>query len=205
MNNSINITYANYWKTSLLDADSGKGAFKDEKSLFSDFKKCTLDELEAGQINNKLVTELFSEEPDSIQILSIILRPKIYVAKFFHTKASQGTVPAFVTPIIVNANIDRDGRLYPTQTFIARDLLEPLDRGSFFVGNIADLDTFLTKNNFSDFYGQYETAADREETKDEWFKSRWRGFTEYYQKLFSEVTVEQTLTLEFELAEYFFL
>ncbi len=205
MSHSLNFTYANYWKTSLLDADSGKGAFKDEKSLSPDFKRCTLDELKSGQIHEELLIALFLGESEHAQTVSVILRPKVYVAQFFHGKAPLDGTPGVVAPIIVNTNIARDGRLYPNHIFIARDLLEPLDRGSFSVGNIAELDTFLTKNHFADFYDQYKESETTGETKEEWFESRWQEFTDHYQKLCTEVIGEGLLTPQFNLAKYFFI
>ena len=205
MNKSTSFTYAKYWRNSLLDADSGVGAFKDKTTPPKEAKQHSLNEIITGQLSNEATTELFSGEPKDALTVSIIIRPKVYIARMLHGKASGGGIPGIVTPIIVNANIDRDGRMYPETTFIARDLLEPLDRGSFSIGEISSLDTFLTKNSFSDFYGLYEEAATNQQSKEDWFKSKWKEFVKYYEQLLFEVADKDALLSEFELADYFFI
>ncbi|HPH05809.1 MAG TPA: hypothetical protein PL131_08050 [Methylotenera sp.] len=148
MNKTTSLTYAKYWRVSLLDADSGIGAFKDKNVLPKEAKQLPLSEIATGQLSRELTNELFSGEPKDALTVGIIIRPQVYVARLLHGKAPSAGIPSIITPIISNANIDRDGRMYPAATCIARDLLEPLDRGSYSIGDVSTLDTFLTTNSF---------------------------------------------------------
>ena len=203
MNKTTNLTYANYWRNSLLDADSGIGAFKDKNSLPKEAKQLALGEIKTGQLSSELTAELFLGEPKDALTVSIIIQPEVYIARLLHGKAPSAGIPSVITPIISNANIDRDGRMYPATTFIARDLLEPLDRGSFSIGDVSALDTFLTKDSFSVFYEDYD-AITNEQSRDNWFKSKWQEYTKYYEQLLLEVADKDALS-KFELANYFFI
>lgn len=172
MNKTTNLTYANYWRNSLLDADSGIGAFKDKKSLPKEAKQLPLSEIKTGQLGSEVTAELFLGEPKDALTVGIIMRPQVYIARLLHGKAPSASIPSIITPIISNANIDRDGCMYPATTFTARDLLEPLDRGSYSIGDVSALDTFLTKNGFSVFYEDYDDAITNEQSRDDWFKSK---------------------------------
>ncbi len=205
MNKTTSLTYAKYWRISLLDAGSGKGAFKDNKSLLEERKQPPLSEIKTGQLSRELTDELFFGEPKDALTVSIIIRPQVYVARLLHGKAPVAGIPSTITPIISNANIDRDGRMYPAATFIARDLLEPLDRGSYSIGDVSTLDTFLTTNSFSVLYEDYDEAIANEQSREDWFKSKWQEYTKYYEKLLSEVADNDALSSEFELAHYFFI
>lgn len=55
---------------------------------------------------------------------------------------------AEVAPILTDALVDREGRLIPSHTRIARDVLDPLLGGGFFIGNMRDFVRFLIMKPF---------------------------------------------------------
>ena len=53
-------------------------------------------------------------------------------------------MPEVVAPVVTEGFVDRAGRIVPTRSAIARDLLTPLPRGAFALGSVEALDDFLT-------------------------------------------------------------
>ena len=81
------------------------------------------------------------------------------------------------------ASVTRDGRLYPSYTVIARDILEPLERGSFAIGAVEDLDRFLTTNPPSALAADLtEQAGDRSR-----YAERWSSYLSYCEQLLGYV------------------
>ena len=105
--------------------------------------------------------------------MDVVIRPQVYAARTEHGKQQSNGVPDIVTPLVTPAVLDRDGRLYPCRgTVVPRDLLEPLERGSFAIGSVSALDTFLT-----DSVPGIENDAEEEGPLDpEKFEAGWKDY-----------------------------
>lgn len=176
------LAYAKYWRICLADADLGKGALKR-----SDIENLILrpgNELQCGRVDAELTQEFFEQSAKDIDEVEITIRPYIYYSRLEHGKARLGGIPEVVTPIVSQAVLDRQGRIYPNEnTVIPRDILEPLDKGSFSIGAVTDLDTWLTNHGVPSFGKQ--TVGERD--FDEWHLERWLVYLNYCKKMFNKV------------------
>ena len=136
--NSTSLKYAKYWRNSLLDAGNGVGAKLPDDSI-----QCASSEVITGKlINPDDIAKLFLGEPDDVLVVGVVIRPMVYKSKLIHGTVQEAGFPDNIAPIVSNANIDRDGVIYPSNASIPRDLLEPLDFGSFSIGELSALDVF---------------------------------------------------------------
>lgn len=133
--------FASYWRNSLADAESGKGSFerKDAKN-FTHWHG-----IAAGRLDETIVGKFFEGEKDDVETVDVILRPKVYFRLLQRGKDHSAGAPDIVTPIVTPALLSREGFLYPTPaTSIPRDLLEPLPKGAFSIGEIEQYDKYKT-------------------------------------------------------------
>ncbi len=133
--------FASYWRNSLADAESGKGSFerKDAKN-FTHWHG-----IAAGRLDEAIVSKFFKGEKDDVETVDVILRPKVYFRLLQHGKDRSAGAPDIVTPIVTPALLSREVFLYPTPaTSIPRDLLEPLPKGAFSIGEIGQYDKYKT-------------------------------------------------------------
>jgi hypothetical protein len=177
------IAYATYWRTSLADAELSSGALK--KSDASAFKQGTEAELESGRLGKRLTAELFAGEAEDVEKVAITIRPYVYNSHFEHGQERTTGVPQVVTTIVSQARVDRSGRIYPnSKTFIPRDILEPLDRGSFSIGTVSDLDRWLEGHQVPEFDGPTPGEPDT----DRWHSERWQKYLGYCKEMLDTVT-----------------
>lgn len=136
------LSYATYWRNSLADSAAGKGTFnaKDEEKL----EKRPVSELDDGLIKKEYVLRLFKDQPEQTQYLAVTLRPLVFRRVHEHGQIRSDGFPDIVTPLIVSAFLSRDGRLYPNELTIPRELLEPLEQGSLAIGTVDELDRFIS-------------------------------------------------------------
>jgi hypothetical protein len=176
------LAYAKYWRICLADADLGKGALKR-----TDIEKLNLRpgiELQHGRVGAELIQEFFQQTGQDVDEVEITIRPYIYYSRLEHGRASSSGIPEVVTPIVSQAVLDRQGRIYPNEnTVIPRDILEPLDKGSFTVGAVTDLDAWLTDHDVPKFDKQ--TIGKRD--TDEWHHERWLAYLDYCKAMFNKV------------------
>ncbi len=133
---------ARYWRDTLADAELGQGAFR--RGETDAFHPVSAGALTRGRVDQAIVGKLFGPRADSLESLTVVLRPLVYQSRTRHARHRAG-LPAVVTPIVTRATLMRDGRLASSETTVVpRDLLEPLARGEFSVGTMAALDDFLT-------------------------------------------------------------
>lgn len=102
-------------------------------------------------------------------------RPLHVRRQFRHTRARGDGLPVNITPIITVAEVTREGRIIPTSSIVARDILEPLALGTFSIGSVSDLDTALTDQPFNA----------KEETP-----NLWQHYQDHWQKLMKEVCAD---------------
>lgn len=193
------IRLSGYWRNSLVDSESSKGALNQNE--VTKFTELSSDELTRGRVRSEIVKNFFKGEPEKTEFVEIVLRPRVYICKVEHTQQLQNGYPPVVTPIFVQARLARDGRIYPLpKTHIPRDILEPIEVGSFSVGQLDDQDTFLTKNTIPaiDPADAGDASCD-----DAAFDRDWKGFVDGFTNLLDSVASDWTPPEDgYTLADY---
>ncbi|OXJ00416.1 MULTISPECIES: AAA domain-containing protein [Burkholderia] len=166
------IAFAAYWRNSLADAELGRGTLtKDEVSAH---RPVLPDEAKSGILHEETVKDFFSGEDEKTQFVGVVYRPLLYTVRSEHgQRATQ--LPEFVTPLVTQALLSRDGCLLPkTTTVVPRDILQPLEAGSFYIGSIDDLDRFLTDGQVPGI--STADVMDGDETQLEKFRDSWKAY-----------------------------
>lgn len=140
--------FASYWRNSLADAESGKGAFeRRDTDAFTQWMDIT-----TGRLNEEIVRAFFEGEGDTVKTVEVLLRPQAWIRLVQHGKERTAGAPGIVTPLVTSALLNREGFLFPTgATTIPRDLLEPLPKGTFSIGEMAQYDKYKTTHNSTTF------------------------------------------------------
>lgn len=175
------IAYAGYWRISLADADLGNGDLS--KKDIEKYYSRPSEELESGHLNTDLAAELFKDEVDDTQTVAVTFRPYVYTQLPEHTKLRTTGIPTYLTPVITQAHVDRDGRIFPSSTVIARDILDPLEHGSYAIGDISDLDKWIQEHQPVDL--EAESASD--EDLDTRHAKHWHTFKDYCREMLKAV------------------
>ncbi len=130
-----------YWRTCLADGALGEGTFRsaDRKR----FLVLPNDALKTGCLPKTLVQTLFQGK-DGSGAIPVRFWPLVTARKASHAASRADGMPEIVAPVVTEGFVDRAGRIVPTRTAIARDLLTPLPRGAFALGSVEALDAFLT-------------------------------------------------------------
>ncbi|EEY0148150.1 DNA helicase, partial [Escherichia coli] len=117
--------------------------------------------------------------------------------------------PDIVTPLVTPALLSREGFLYPTPvTSIPRDLLEPLPKGAFSIGEIEQYDKYKTiHTSFSiDFDDSVDKTAETDEEREARYaalQQEWRQYLDDSERLLKNVAGDWIKNPEqYELAEH---
>ncbi|EHP9671796.1 ATP-binding protein, partial [Escherichia coli] len=197
--------FASYWRNSLADAESGKGSFerKDAKN-FTHWHG-----IAAGRLDEAIVSKFFEGEKDDVETVDVVLRPKVYFRLLQHGKDRSAGAPDIVTPLVTPALLSREGFLYPTPvTSIPRDLLEPLPKGAFSIGEIEQYDKYKTiHTSFSiDFDDSVDKTAETDEEREARYaalQQEWRQYLDDSERLLKNVAGDWIKNPEqYELAEH---
>jgi KaiC/GvpD/RAD55 family RecA-like ATPase len=141
--NKSTLSLASYWRNSLADSELGKGAWGNGESI--DAVARPDDELKLGLLDTQVAEDFFRTEKAEADTVEVALYPLVYRLKTEHGSGKHFSMPKILAPVVVKALIKRDGTIIPLpQIFIARDVLEPIDKNVFSIGHIDDLDIFLT-------------------------------------------------------------
>lgn len=155
--------FTSYWRNSLADAESGKGTFgrKDEDSFTQWI------DIDTGKIDEGMVESFFEGEDDQVKTVEVMLRPQVWIRLVKHGKARTAGAPDFITPLVTSALLNREGFLFPTSpATIPRDLLEPLPRGTFSIGEMTEYDKYKTTHD-SITFGPGDEDEQRDETDEQ--------------------------------------
>ncbi|GGJ88638.1 AAA domain-containing protein [Pseudomonas matsuisoli] len=134
---------AKYWRNCLADAERNNGALNDEE--LKAFIRQPEHVMLAGVLAEDTLAACFRDEPESAERVVVSLRPYLFASTLEHG-AKRTNLPRYITPIVTEAILTRDGKLWPTaKTQVPRNILEPLERGSFAVANVKDVDEQLSK------------------------------------------------------------
>ncbi|EJS7310087.1 AAA domain-containing protein, partial [Escherichia coli] len=126
-----------------------------------------------------------------------------------HGKDRSAGAPDIVTPLVTPALLSREGFLYPTPvTSIPRDLLEPLPKGAFSIGEIEQYDKYKTiHTSFSiDFDDSVDKTAETDEEREARYaalQQEWRQYLDDSERLLKNVAGDWIKNPEqYELAEH---
>ena len=173
--------FASYWRNSLADAESGKGAFeRRDTDTFTQWMN-----ISAGRLDEEIVSAFFEGEVDTVKTVEVILRPEAWIRLIQHGKERMAGAPGIVTPLVTSALLNREGFLFPTgETTIPRDLLEPLPKGTFSIGEMAQYDKYKTTHNSTTF-GE-DDEQQRSEENDEQRAERFEKHQLQWQKYLTD-------------------
>ncbi|EMH4163342.1 DNA helicase [Pluralibacter gergoviae] len=169
--------FTSYWRNTLADAESGKGAFeRTEEDVFTQWPDVT-----AGRLNEEIVKSFFEDEGAEVKTVDVLLRPQVWLRLLEHGKERTAGAPGIVTPLVTSALLNREGFLFPkSSATIPRDLLEPLPKGTFSIGEMAKYDKYKT-TNASFTFGPPDDDPRPEET-DEQQAERYDRYQQLWQK-----------------------
>ncbi|EPB4202407.1 TPA: AAA domain-containing protein [Yersinia enterocolitica] len=173
--------FASYWRNSLADAESGKGAFeRRDTDAFTQWM-----DISTGRLNEEIVRVFFEGEVDTVKTVEVMLRPQAWIRLVQHGKERTAGAPGIVTPLVTSALLNREGFLFPTAaTTIPRDLLEPLPKGTFSIGEMAQYDKYKTTHNSTTF-GEDDEQQGLEEN-DEQRAERYAKYQLQWQRYLTE-------------------
>lgn len=187
-----------YWRNSLADAESGRGALsrKDLAAAHKLDSRC----YGAGCLpsDSPILAALFEGEEDTTQLVRAVIRPAIYLAVMERGVKPQALYPDVLTPLICTVWVARDGRLLPAEPpVIPRDLLQPQADDRFTVADAAELDRFLTISE-PRVYTESEavTLLDTPE-----HKGVWTAYYEVSRALFDKLCPKNVLRTAFVSAD----
>ncbi|EJA8951353.1 ATP-binding protein, partial [Escherichia coli] len=156
-----------------------------------------------------IVSKFFEGEKDDVETVDVILRPKVYFRLLQHGKDRSAGAPDIVTPIVTPALLSREGFLYPTPaTSIPRDLLEPLPKGAFSIGEIGQYDKYKTIHtsfsiNFDDGIDKTAETDEEREARYAALQQEWRQYLDDSERLLKNVAGDWIKNPEqYELAEH---
>ncbi|WP_413729036.1 AAA domain-containing protein [Sodalis sp. RH22] len=173
--------FTSYWRNSLADAESGKGAF--ERKDADKFTRWM--DISTGRLDEEVINAFFEGESDTVKTVEVLLRPKAWIRQLKHGKERTAGAPGIATPLVTSALLNREGFLFPTApATIPRDLLEPLPKGTFSIGEMAQYDRYKTTHNSTTF-GEDDEQQRREENDEQRVK-RYEKHQQQWQRYLTE-------------------
>ncbi|WP_413721907.1 AAA domain-containing protein [Sodalis sp. RH24] len=173
--------FTSYWRNSLADAESGKGAF--ERKDADKFIRWM--DISTGRLDEEVINAFFEGESDTVKTVEVLLRPKAWIRQLKHGKERTAGAPGIATPLVTSALLNREGFLFPTApATIPRDLLEPLPKGTFSIGEMAQYDRYKTTHNSTTF-GEDDEQQRREENDEQRVK-RYEKHQQQWQRYLTE-------------------
>jgi hypothetical protein len=192
--NHYSLSVSAYWRNSLADAELGRGGWHDNEISSQTIRSRT--ELNNAFLDRQVTQDFFKAEPDDIDEVEIAIYPLMFKLKTEHGSKRQYALPTVITPVVIKGLLKRDGHFFAfPKVFIARDLLEPLDKGSFSIGHIDKLDEFLTNHPcplphdiVDTFNGIFEAPDESSHfSQRDLLKSLWRDTLSYCDLMLNEV------------------
>lgn len=197
--------FTSYWRNTLADAESGKGTFASND--VGSFTKWT--DIDSGRLKDETVRAFFEDEGEDVKTVEVLLRPQVFIRLLKHGKERTAGAPEFITPLVTSALLNREGFLFPNApTTIPRDLLEPLPKGTFSIGEMEQYDKYRTTHDSTTFGGddKHDRQAETDEQREkryERYKNLWKKNRKESEDLLGSVAKEWIDTHEqYELAEY---
>lgn len=91
--------FTSYWRNTLADAESGKGAFepKDEDSFTQWI------DVDQRRLSEEIVQSFFKGEDEQVKTIEVLLRPQVWIRQLKHGKERTAGAPSIVTPLVTAA------------------------------------------------------------------------------------------------------
>lgn len=173
--------FTSYWRNTLADAESGKGAF--ERKDADNFSRWL--DTSTGRLGDEIVQAFFQGESEEVKTVEVMLRPRVWLRLIQHGKERAAGAPGIVTPLVTSARLNREGLLFPSApSTIPRDLLEPLPTGTFSIGEMMQYDRYKTTHNSITFDADDEKQ--RGDENDEQREKRYEAHQEQWEKYLTE-------------------
>lgn len=155
--------FTSYWRNALADAESGKGAFdRNDIDALTQWRN-----VESGRLDEETVRSFFQGEAETVDTVAVLLRPHVWFRLIQHGKQRMAGAPDIATPLVTSAHLNREGFLFPTgATTLPRDLLEPLPKGTFSIGEMVDYDRYKTTHD-SITFGDKDEALRPDESDEQ--------------------------------------
>jgi hypothetical protein len=196
------LSLASYWRNSLADSELGKGAWGNGESI--DAVSRPEDELKLGLLDDQVTEDFFKSEKPDAETVEIAIYPLVYRLKTEHGSGKQFAMPKVLAPVVAKAILKRDGTIVPLpKIFIARDVLEPIDKNVFSIGHIDQLDIYLTNcqcpvpSNILCLYGLEEPDHTLDQVLDKspsHLNAIWEKTLAYCAEMLDAVCVERPIT-----------
>ncbi len=183
-----------YWRNSLADADSGKGALK--KRDLQQYDRTERTAFSSGSLepDSPILGKLFHNEDNKVLAVKANYRPVVYYVKKEHGQDYRGTMPEVLSPILCPIWISRTGLFFSAGTpYLPRDVLAPQADDKFTIAHVSKLDEFLTTRSVPSFSNEdIFSAVQSKETIAEQGKL-WQQYYELAQSLFKDVCSKDNL------------
>lgn len=188
---SLTNNWLRYWRNSLADAESGKGAFKKED--LNKHLQLNKSDFRDRRVNNTSVIEkLFEKKKKETKLVKVVVRLVVYGSTYEHGKKHTSIQPEVISPITCLLWISREGWFYPAGSpTVPRDLLTPQAEDKFTMLDVSDLDKFYTSNETKSFSEEEAlTWAKQEENPEKCF-SNWELYHKNSQDLFRKLDTKK--------------
>ncbi|WP_025124017.1 MULTISPECIES: AAA domain-containing protein [unclassified Serratia (in: enterobacteria)] len=182
-----------YWRNSLADAESSKGAITLKE--FHRHLPVAAGTLGIGRLeeDSRELAALFKNEPKNVQLVQVVYRPTAYVLKHEHGKKYTGSSPEVITPVVCTLWVNRKGFFLPSSSSaIPRDLLSPQNDDKFTITSVKSLDHFLDEH--TPYYYSEQEALSLFETGQA--TELWSRYCEITRSLFKALCNDSALLKE---------
>lgn len=182
-----------YWRNSLADAESGRGALTKKALGQTDYLERTVYRDGRLPSDHPVLQKLFAEEEESTQVVRVALRPAVYKVLQEHGTKKRALYPDVITPLICGLWVARDGRLIPAEPpVIPRDLLAPQADDRFTLADVAEQDVFLSKHE-PRVWSESQALALLEDSALEAHGECWQPYYDLSQRLFDTLCPKDLL------------
>lgn len=196
------LSWVRYWRNSLADADSGKGALKKRDLNGYHHIKRTNFSLGMLEPNSKILHKLFVDEDDKVLVVKAHYRPVLYTVTKQHGQDFRGTVPQILSPVICPIWITREGLFFSAGTpYIPRDVLAPQADDKFTIAEVSKLDDFLTTHSIPSYSDEDIVSAIQSEETIAEQNELWKQYHKLAQELFGDVCSKQKISELYTLLE----
>ncbi|QBH95554.1 DNA helicase [Limnobaculum zhutongyuii] len=199
MNSTKTGQWLRYWRNSLADAESGKGALT-SKELHT-YLSVPVDSLKNGYLDkdSDVLESLFNNEAENVSLVKVVYRPTAYKLKFEHGKKYSGSFPEILTPVICIFWVSRDGFFLPESSpVIPRDLLSPQHDDKLTLSSVREMDKFLDQHELLVFSEQEAIALFKSAKSHKELESYWTQYLYFTRSLFIELCNDQVLRERYE-------
>ncbi|MBK5144545.1 DNA helicase [Budviciaceae bacterium BWR-B9] len=199
MNSTKTGQWLRYWRNSLADAESGKGALTSKE--LRTYLSVPVDSLKNGYLDkdSDVLESLFKNEAENVSLVKVVYRPTAYKLKFEHGKKYTGSFPEIVTPVICIFWVSRNGFFLPESApVIPRDLLSPQHDDKLTLSSVKEMDNFLDQHELLVFSEQEAIALFKSAQSHEELASYWAQYHHFTRCLFIQLCHDFVLRERYE-------